>query len=133
MKSITYKDIITLMVVAVAVFVIGFMLIYNPFKATGSIGEGQSYNATSTVPMTGTWNQLKYGQGDLGSVVVASTSATVLRIWNATSSTDVASTSPVHFVASPANGTYQFDATFDRGIIVERVAGFNGAYTITWR
>lgn len=101
--------------------------------AFGSIETGQEYIATTTATMGTGFSVLKSSTGSLGSVIVASSSAATFTVWNATSTTDVASTSPVRFVASPANGTYTFDAVFDRGIIVENPTGANGSYTVTWR
>ncbi len=105
----------------------------TPSFTAGGVDTGQEYNATSTVDMTARFGVLKTSTGALGSVIVASSSATTFKVWNATSTTDVASTTPVQFVASPDNGTYIFDAVFDRGIIVETISGFDGSYTITWR
>lgn len=99
----------------------------------GSIETGEEYNATTTAAMATGFSVLKTSSGQLGSVIVASSSAATFTIWNATSTTDIASTSPVRFVASPANGTYTFDASFTRGIIVEVPTGSNGSYTVTWK
>lgn len=111
----------------------------------GSVARGQEYQATSTYVMLGggviapspaatvLFRQIGTGDNTFGSVVVASSSATVARIWNATSTTDVGSTTIANFVAAPANGTYTFDVSAPRGIILEMTSGFNGAYTITYR
>lgn len=112
----------------------------------GSAIQGMDYNATSTFAMLGgidgtnptaasshLYRTLGSGNNSLGSVIVASSSATTFRVWNATSTTDIASTSLVHFVASPANGTYTFDVVAPRGLIVDMPTGFNGAYTVTFR
>lgn len=101
--------------------------------AYGSVTVGNEYNATNTASMTVGPRLLKTGPSVLGSVIVASSSATTFKVWNATSTLDIASSTPVIFVASPVNGTYTFDASFERGIVVELPTGYNGAYTVTWR
>lgn len=116
--------------------------------ANGSVGVTDEYIATSTFAKLGGTSAVNppaaatartimslvaSSTGTLGSIIVASSSATILDIWNATSTTDSASSSIAHVVASPANGTYTFDVVVDRGIIVDMPTGFNGAYTITWR
>jgi hypothetical protein len=100
----------------------------------GSVNDGQAYNATSTTSaISGTHQVLKSSGGVLGSVTIASTSAFTLEIWNATSTTDSASTSIAKFKASPVEGTYMFDASLPRGIIIAPATSFNGNYTITWK
>jgi hypothetical protein len=74
----------------------------------------------------------------LGSVIVSSTTPALpttgtLRIMNATSTTDVSSTTLASFPIQPTAGTYTFDTFAGRGCIVEVGVGFNGIYTITTR
>lgn len=71
--------------------------------------------------------------GVLGNVVVTTTSATVVEIKDALSTTDSASTTLARFGASPATGTYIFDASFSRGLYVNFLGSFTGNYTITYQ
>ncbi len=99
-----------------------------------SVGFGNEYYSTTTVSSwAGTPRVIRAGAGTLGSVVVTGTHASIVRVMNATSSTDLASTTIATFAASPANGTYTFDAVFDRGLVVETLTGFTGSYVFTWR
>lgn len=101
--------------------------------APGSVMPGGEYIATTTVGMGATHNKIRGSLTTLGSIIVASSSATTFKIWNATSTTDIASTSIGTLKASIAEGTYTFDVELPRGLVVETPAGFNGNYTITWR
>jgi hypothetical protein len=111
--------------------------IYSNLKAEPAIGsviQGSEYQATTTVYMqAGTQRRILANAGTVGSIVVASSSATTFKVWDATSTTDIASTTVVHFVASPTMGTYTFDVALTRGLVIELPTGFNGSYTVTYR
>lgn len=137
----------------------------TPQDQFGSVMRGGEYHSTST--LDGDGNAFTYGADKkvliasttpydmvnssigeeqrvgslyLGSVIVASSSAAELVIYNATSTSDdcggatstVASIANVDDVQN-SQGTYTFDIIMDRGILLEFKNGFNGAYTITWR
>ena len=111
---------------------------YTVQRSQGSVITGQAYNATTSLSTSaGTYWQARstsnVGGCELGSVVVASSSATRFRLWNATSTTDVASTTIVNFDEVLDTGTYIFDLQCTRGLIVETPAGFDGNYIVTWR
>lgn len=101
----------------------------------GGVSEGQGYYATSTEPgfEVPTAVRLKYGSGILGSVVIVNASAGTFKIYNATSTTDVASSTFVIFPANAAAGTYTFDAVLGRGIVWQPSATYNGDLVITWK
>lgn len=104
----------------------------------GSVTQGNEYNSTTTRSTSaGThWvakTTTNGGMCALGSIVVASSSATTLTIWNATSTTDSASTTIATLKAGVAEGTYTFDAVCTRGVVVATPASFNGMYVVTWR
>lgn len=101
----------------------------------GGSTAGNEYTATSTAAsFAGTHRQLKVGAGSLGVVTISSTSAHALTLWNATSTTDSASTTIATFKASVAEGTYQFDtASFSRGLVVSAEAGYQGSAVVGWR
>lgn len=118
-----------------AILVISAYLSGNHGSVQGSIQTGESYYATSTGSFAvGTTTNIRIGQGILGSVVVSSTTAILgFELRDATSSTDVSSTSIAKFGTSPANGTYTYDVTLTRGLFLVFPAGFNGAYTVTYK
>jgi hypothetical protein len=108
----------------------------------GSVAQGNEYHSTSTSAMMGTGTakmqrliQTAYNTTSvtLGSVVIASSSDVYLKIWNATSTTDVASTSEIYFPKNMTAGTYTFDSIFTRGLIVEMPADYLGDAIITYR
>jgi anti-sigma28 factor (negative regulator of flagellin synthesis) len=104
--------------------------------AMGSISQDQEYNATTTTAAETRVLKTTYqtsGTCGFGSIVVASSSATSYTIKNATSTTDIASSTIVTLKAGIAEGTYTFDATCSRGLIIEAPAGFSGFYVATWR
>jgi hypothetical protein len=104
----------------------------------GSVSDGQAYNATSTYNYSGAQNlatsvQLKSYGGTFGSVVITGAVAGKIRVQDATSTTDVSSTTITVFPASTAAGTYTFYSAFTRGLIVETVDTLVPTSTITWR
>ena len=107
----------------------------SPSDVVASVARGGEYQATSTYPtvLTARHTLIDNTYGTLGSVIISSTTAGTMKIWNATSTTDSASTTIATFAASAANGTYTFDAIITRGLIIETSIGFAGGYTITHR
>jgi len=101
---------------------------------TGSVGVSSEYFSTTTVSTSaGTHWLARGGSCTFGSVVVASSSATTLTLWNATSTTDSASTTIATLKAAISEGTFTFDTVCDRGLVVETPTGFNGVYVVTYR
>lgn len=70
----------------------------------------------------------------IGSVVIGTTHASIVEIKDATSTTDIASTTIAIIAASPAIGsTLTLDVRVLRGLMVNTVPGFTGRYTITYK
>lgn len=131
-----FNTIITTITVCLVVFVLWTALkIPDSVISLGSVGQTGEYQASTTVGMaTGvTTILLSNVPGVLGSVIIASSSATTFRVFDATSTTDVSSTTKALFVAAPANGTYTFDINLTRGLIISLPTNFNGSYTVTYR
>lgn len=108
-------------------------------RATGSVTQGNEYFASTTKNYMGTsmpnLSVLKVGSGSLGSVVITGAAAGVINIYDATSTvtnTEWATTTLATFPASTAAGTYTFDATFKKGLLVEILTA-TPTSTITWR
>lgn len=101
----------------------------------GSIQDGNAYSATTTGSFAvATSTMIKTGNGTLGSVVIGTTSGTTFRLMDATSTTDIASSTLMSVAASPVIGsTMTFDVAFSRGLFIEFPASFVGRYTITYR
>jgi len=103
----------------------------------GSVQRANEYQATTTTALGFAGRQvtlISNTQGAFGSVIVASSSpAGTISFKDATSTTDVASTTLASFPITPTAGTYTFDAVVLRGLIVETQTGFAGNYTITYR
>ena len=105
-------------------------------QAHGSIETGQEYTATTTDSGEAGRHLVARSSGAacaLGSVTVASSSGTTFEVWNATSTTDIASTSLLRLKASVAEGTYTLGAACPRGLIIAAPTGFNGSYVTTYR
>lgn len=123
----------------IVVFGVLGVLWQKPWNAIGSVTAGNEYNATSTVGMSdlNSGHFITTGsQTILGSVVVASSSPTgILRIKDATSTTDIASTTVTTFATSTVAGTYTFDVALKRGLVLEGSSNstFNGDFVVTWR
>jgi len=97
----------------------------------GSVGQTGEYQATST-----SWTSTRVIQVapvTLGSIIITTTDASIVRIMDATSTTDIASTTVAQFQASAGLGTYTFDVALKRGLGIDTVTGFAGKYTATYR
>ena len=142
MKNIT--QIVGALVLTVLAVVIGISIenkISPDVKPIGSVAIANEYKATTTSSLTANVAlaaagrfQLQVGESTVGSVVVASTTASIITFKNATSTADVASTTVFTLPASLPAGTYTFDITgFPRGLAVDLPASFFGNYIITFR
>ncbi len=133
------KILSTFIVIGLLVVVFG---VYSPKptgNSLGSVVQSGEYQATTTysklgVPLFGT-NQtiISNNSGVLGSVVITGAVAGPMRFMNATSTTDVSSTTIAVFPNSTAAGTYTFDLIVTRGLILETTASLLPTTTITWR
>lgn len=127
--------------IVIGLLVVGFG-VYSPkptVNSLGSVVQSGEYQATTTysklgVPLFGT-NQtiISNNSGVLGSVVITGAVAGPMRFMNATSTTDVSSTTIAVFPNSTAAGTYTFDLIVTRGLILETTANLLPTTTITWR
>lgn len=118
------------------VVVVGLVFFSPSGQNVGSIQDGQAYNSTTT---NSTWNlvpqrMLKTYGGTLGSVVVTKATAGVnIELRDATSTTDLASTTITTISSTATSGTYTFDVAFTRGLAVVQGVGNIASTTITWR
>lgn len=114
------------------------MFVVAPYLVQGSVTQGNEYTSTTTVSTSaGTMWQAKSTSGNpycaLGAITVSSSSATTLTLWDATSTTDVSSTTIATLKAGISEGTYTYDIYCKRGLVISTPTGFNGNYTVTWR
>ncbi len=120
--------------------------IYQAEAPLRSVGITNEYQATSTALMSGAltkaaeFNQLikasTYGSVTLGSVVIASTTAHAMNIYNATSTAGFDNgdyTFITRFSSSTPRGTYTYDIEMDAGLFIQLQAGYTGDYVITYR
>lgn len=130
-----------ILIVGIFALVFGFSGYLIKSNMTGEIDEnaggGNSYNqygnASSTTFADSKIYQLKTGQSVLGSIIIASSSAISFKVKNATSTTDIASTTIAIFPAAADEGTYgPYNLSADRGLIIESSSGFNGDIAITY-
>jgi len=132
MKTI-YKVLIGLGIVVLAVV---FLSNQKVEKTLGSVQDGQGYFSTTTVSLAaGTKAQLKTTGGMLGSLIIASTTAGLNNfiLKDATSTTDISSTTLAVFGATPTVGTYTFDVVFTRGLVIEATGAISGSITTTYK
>lgn len=129
-----------LTIIAVFILLLGGVYISNKQngQTLGSVTDGQVFTATTTYNNVGTatfgaTKQLKSNAGVLGQVVITTAAAGTIRLQDATSTTDIASTSIATFPASAAAGTYIFNAAFGRGLIVETITGALPTVSIMYR
>jgi hypothetical protein len=99
----------------------------------GSVNVANEYHSTSTLADAAGHYLVQTGGTILGSVIIASSSGSTFKVWNATSTNDLASTTYVTFKASTAEGVFTFDSILTRGLVIQLPAGFNGNFVVTYR
>ncbi len=130
-------------IAVVVLFVVGvFSFNKNPgTPAVGSVSNGSSYQSvTIATGLQGTSETLCSTSGVLGSIIITGAAASVLEVYDATTSnsslrTTVATTSLRKIVSMPASAaanTYTFDANAYQGIIYE-VTGTKATTTLTYK
>ena len=137
-----YKTIIIIFLLT-ALIGIGYLIFDKLDKSFGSVGVSDEYLSTSTAYMSGVlvktaeFNQLiTAGVPVLGSVVIASTTAASMTIYDATSTAGLANGDSIQitrFPTSTPQGTYTFDTRLDSGLVITLQSGFAGDYVITYR
>jgi hypothetical protein len=104
----------------------------NTQNAGASVGMEYSYkNITSTNASSTASVSIKSGFGTLGSVIVASSSAAVIRVYDGTATST--GTLIASFPASATVGTYTFDVAVAKGVVLDVPSNHNGNYTVTFR
>ncbi len=107
----------------------------------GSIALGEAYNATTTQTSwagnSGGFQLIKPGYGMLGSVVITSASSLgTINIYDGTTTVNgglYGTTTLASINTGTLSGTYTFDASFSKGLIVVSTAGIATTTTITWK
>jgi hypothetical protein len=109
----------------------------SPLPRLGSVVSTGEYNSTSTDYMAAGKNTVTSNRvTTLGSVVITGVSTTTVdfTIWDAASSSVDSGSSTVAVIkGGTAAGTYTFDVSLLRGLIVDKPTGFDGKYTVTYR
>lgn len=111
----------------------------QPPKALGSVMVSGEYRSTTTRAYNGVGivnlSVLNSNPGTLGSVVITGAGAGVINLYDGTSTvTNLAwpTTTIATIPASAAAGTYTFDLSYYKGLIIE-VTGTTPTSTITYR
>lgn len=106
---------------------------------SGGLIEGQEYTATTTGPSSGNaaYRVLRTRGGAVGNVVITGSAAGDLFLYDATSTQSVnlggqSTTTLVHIPKSASTGTYSFDVSARRGIVLE-IIGTQPTSTIGYR
>jgi len=143
------KLLIPILIAVVALLaVVLVVLIVNKDQPVsfGSISTGQEYTATTTPSGTGAWTDqtIKRGWGSLGSIIITKAGDTEFVLYDATSTnvlttgfgTVGTNTTTQQLARIPENlaaGTYIFDVTFTKGLVIDVLRGTTGSSTITFR
>lgn len=128
----------------VSALVLGGAYLISRNLARASVQTGNAYYSTST---DSTWassqalagKTLAYGPGMFGSVVITSSTGGTMTFFDATTTVNggiaaYATTTLATFGASVAAGTYTFDTSFSRGLLVTFSPSTGaGTTTITWK
>lgn len=97
----------------------------------GSVNRANEYQSTTTASGTTAGDYvIKSGTGTLGSIVVASSSASTFTILDANGT---ATTTVATLKASIGEATYTFDLNLFNGLIITVPSSFNGQYITTYR
>jgi hypothetical protein len=126
---------ITTFFIALSIFLTGVLFVKTNTISFGSVSQDGVYNyknitsanASATVPV-----KVKAGFGTLGSIVVNTTHATIIRVYDSASATSTGNLI-ASFPASAVVGTYTFDVAVSNGIVVDVPVGFAGNWTVTSR
>jgi hypothetical protein len=134
----TKINVVSLVVLAV-LLVVGVYTLTGSNKAESYVGIGEENFSTTTANMGVGMTQVFVGPGVLTAIVVGSSSAKTITVWDAATSTSAsttdplnASTSPISLGTSPANGTYLYKVTLSKGLVIQLPTGFSGSYTFTY-
>lgn len=132
------QKLITILLAIVALLGGGYVATNAPLGSVESESGGYYATTTASFPATAVGGNklLKNGPGILGSVVIVNETAGVLNFYDATttgSHTNHPTTTITTIPASLAEGTYTFDVTFSRGLIVEFPSTNMASSTITWK
>ncbi len=128
--------------IGIPLIVLGFLAVFAfalfnlPIPAAEASTDSGAYdfkvftsaNASSTAPFV-----VRTVEGQFGSLVVASSSAARIRIYDSSSATSTGATLIADFKAGIAEGTYTFDVEVHKGIVIDVPSTHSGAYTITHR
>lgn len=119
--------------------VLGIFAMFGVYQTANLGGASDTYTATTTSSAwAGLHIPVKYNSpAVLGSICVASTTGALpltqtLTLWNATSTTDSASTT-IAVIQTGYTGCFGNDLNFPQGLIISAGAGFAGSYTIGYR
>lgn len=125
-----------------AIVLLAVVLSFKSFSpAFGSTGRGSEYQATTTVAVGFTQeNLVQTGNGTLGSVVITGAAAGTINIYDATTSNVALRTGQpasstillASFPLSAAAGTYTFDRVYFTGLYIS-IVGAVPTSTITFR
>ena len=103
-------------------------------KIFGNAEAGNQSTTTSTfgAVTAGTSRSLKTIQGVLHNVIITNESAGTIVLKNATSSTDISSSTIIVISPSMIEGSHAIDVFFDRGLFIDFPSTNVGSSTITW-
>lgn len=107
--------------------------IWLAYSASAS-NDGMTYQSkvfTSTDASSTASTRLKRIDGQLGSIIVGSSSTSTISVYSGYSTTTGQLITTLK--ANIAEGTYTFDVDMQKGIVVDVPATFDGIYTITYR
>lgn len=127
------KTIFCTAIITIGIMIIGYALISKD-NPTGSVVDAGTYsfkNMTSTNASSTASAVIRSGVGTLGSVIVNTAHATIVRVYDGTATST--GTLIASFPSSAIVGTYTFDIGVKQGIAVDIPAGFDGNFTVTYR
>jgi hypothetical protein len=73
------------------------------------------------------------GSGVLGSITIASTSAHAFKVYDGATTATSSATLIASFPASAVVGSYDFNVSFARGLVIETLSGYAGSVVITYK
>jgi len=122
--------------IAIGSVVVGMFLValsiftINSTNASVSMEYGYK-NITSANASSIAGVAVRSGFGTLGSIVINTTHATIIRVYDGTATST--GTLIASFPASAVVGTYTYDVSVSKGIVLDVPAGYAGNITVTSR
>lgn len=126
---------VSLLVLSLIILASAFYIVSNREVLAGSVGAGYAYrHITSANASSTAGTVVKGGYGELGTLTINSATATAKVILYDGATTATSGLSVIAVIgATQAGGSYTYEVSVDKGVVVEVPATFTGDLTFSVR